>query len=168
MYKIWFNMNKAKAIECVLWLIERGETNMYNIWKMLFTAEKYSLNNYGVPITGDTYYAMKYGTVPHKLYNIAKNTKHGVGFHKEGKDRLVPEKLYEDGWLSDSDLVSMEVGFNEYKDMSFSQVEKKNHKERCWKKNYSENTSKPIPFEDIIEKKWVLEDLRGVAHLMVL
>jgi len=168
MYKIHFNINKQKAIECVLWLIERGETNMYNIWKMLFAAEKYSLNNYGAPITGDTYYAMKHGTVPHSLYNMAKSAKQGKGFHKEGKDRLAPEKLYEDGWLSDSDLVSLEVGFNEYKGMDFSNVEKKNHKERCWKKNYVENTSKPIPFEDIIEKKWVLEDLRGVAHLMVL
>ncbi len=38
---IQFKMNTQKAVESVLWLIQRGESNMYNIWKMLFAAEKY-------------------------------------------------------------------------------------------------------------------------------
>jgi len=168
MYKIRFKMNMQKAVESILWLIERGESNMYNIWKMLFAAEKHSLNNYGCPITGDIYYAMKHGTVPTDLYSIAKSDKKGIGFHKEGKDALVAEKAYEDGWLSDTDLKSLEFGYNEYKGLSFSEVEGKNHEEPCWKKNYIPNTSVAIPFEDFIEHDWVLEDLRGVAHRMVL
>ncbi|MCL2100664.1 MAG: Panacea domain-containing protein [Fibromonadales bacterium] len=166
---IRFNMNKEKAIECVLWLIERGESNMYNIWKMLFTAEKYSLNNYASPITGDVYRAMKHGTVPRKLYEIANSNTptQGDGFYRDG-NTLIRKKCYESGWLSDYDLVSLQVGFNEYNGLTFNQVEKKNHKEKCWKKNYAKNASKPIPFEDIIEKKWVLEELRGISHRMVL
>ena len=168
MYKIRFNMNEQKAIECVLWFIERGETNMYNIWKMLFAAEKYSLNNYGVPITGDTYYAMDLGTVPTVLYDIAKGKIQRKGFSKKDKDTLVADKRYEEGWLSDSDLISLETGYNEYKGLGFHEVEDKNHKESCWKKNYIKNISVPIPFEDFIEQDWVLDDLRGVAHRMVL
>jgi uncharacterized phage-associated protein len=161
-------MNVQKAVECVLWFIERGESNMYNIWKMLFAAEKYSLNNYGCPITGDEYYAMKHGTVPTMLYDIARSDKKELGFHKEGKEILVADKQYEEGWLSDYDLISLEFGYNEYKGMNFNEVEAKNHKEPCWKKNYATNSSTPIPFEDFIEQSWVLEDLKGIAHRMVL
>jgi hypothetical protein len=56
---IQFNMNTQKAIESVLWIIHNGESNMYNIWKILFSAEKYHLNKYGRPITGDKYVAME-------------------------------------------------------------------------------------------------------------
>jgi uncharacterized phage-associated protein len=161
-------MNAQKAVECVLWLIERGESNMHTIWKMLFAAEKHSLNNYGCPITGDTYYAMRHGTVPTGLYDIAKRKIQRMGFYQKDKETLVAEKRYEDGWLSDDDLASLEVGYNEYKGLSFSEVEDKNHKESCWKKNYATDTSVSIPFEDFIEHEWVLDDLRGVAHRMVL
>jgi hypothetical protein len=161
-------MNMQKAVECVLWLIEHGESNMYTIWKMLFAAEKHSLNNYGCPITGDAYYAMDYGTVPTKLYDIAKGKIQIRGFYKKGKETLVAEKRYEEGWLSDYDLISLEAGYNEYKGLGFPEIEDKNHKESCWEKNYIKDTSVPIPFEDFIEHDWVLEDLRGVAHRMVL
>jgi len=51
---IKFKLNKRKAVEAVLWFIkEKKISNMYAIWKMLFAAEKYHLNTYGRPITGE-------------------------------------------------------------------------------------------------------------------
>jgi uncharacterized phage-associated protein len=166
-----FKMNTQKAVECVLWFIQRGGTdcyNMYNIWKMLYAAEKYHLNKYGRPITGDNYYAMKHGTVPSKLYDIAKDSLHGIGFCKREDNYLIAERDPEDGYFADSDMEALEYGYNEYSGLAFAEVEAKNHEELAWKKNYKQNGSTLIPFEDIIEQDWVLEDLEGVAQYMVL
>ncbi|MCL2260657.1 MAG: Panacea domain-containing protein [Fibromonadales bacterium] len=141
--------------------------NMYNIWKMLYAAEKYSLNKYGCPITGDNYFAMKHGTVPSKLYNMAKISQAGMGFYRFD-NFLVAEREAEEGYLSDANMEALEFGYKEYAGLTFDEVEKKNHEEAAWKKNYISDTSAFIPFEDIIEEDWVKEDLEGVAHRMVL
>ena len=43
---IQFNINTQKAIETVLWIIQRGESNVYNVMKILYAAEKYHLNKF--------------------------------------------------------------------------------------------------------------------------
>jgi hypothetical protein len=158
---IRFNMNTQKAIECVLWLIQRGGTisyNMYNIWKMLYAAEKYSLNKYGCPITGDNYYAMDFGTVPDWLYESTKIKQGGIDFYREGYF-LYAKRPPEEGYLTDFNIEALEFSYNEYAGLDFDAVKNKNHEEPAWKKNYVPNSSALIPFEDIIEKEWVKEDL---------
>jgi len=46
---IEFKLNECKAVEAVLWLIQKGETSMYHIFKMLFEAEKFYSYNLPVP-----------------------------------------------------------------------------------------------------------------------
>ena len=122
---------------------------------------------YPCPITGDNYFAMKHGTVPSKLYNMANNSQMGIGFYRFD-NFLIAEREPEEGYLFDSDIESLEHGFKEYAGLAFDEVEKKNHEESAWKKNFMPNTSAFMPFEDIIEVDWVKEDLDGVAHRMVL
>jgi len=164
---IRFNMNTQKAIECVLWLIQRGESNMYNIWKMLYVAEKYSLNKYGGPITGDDYFAMDFGTVPRWLYDATKIKQEEISFYREN-NLLRAKRPPEEGYLADFNIEALEHGFKEYAGLDFEAVKKKNHEDSAWKKNYTPNTSTFIPFEDIIEEDWVKKDLDGVAYNMVL
>jgi hypothetical protein len=164
---IQFNMNTQKAIESVLWIIQNGESNMYNIWKILFSAEKYHINKYGSPITGDQYVAMEYGTVPSWLYNAAKIEKPGIGFFKQEKS-LVADRAPMMDYLSISDVKALKHGFDEYAGLDFNSVKEKNHREPAWQKNYVSNSSAPIPFEDIIEEDWLKEDLSFMASSMVL
>lgn len=167
---IAFNMNPQKAIEAVLWIIKNGESNMYNIWKILFTAEKYHLNKYGRPITGDKYIAMEHGTVPSWLYDTAKLRKQGVGFYKDDKS-LVAERDPILDYLSKSDIVALKYGMNEYAGLSFMEVRNKNHKESAWINNYEKRGTAdavPIPFEDMIEEEWLKEDLATTSKDMLL
>jgi len=167
---IQFNMNTQKAIEAVLWIIQNGESNMYNIWKVLFAAEKHHINKYGRPITGDKYIAMEYGTVPSWLYDASKIRKQGLGFYKDN-NTLVKEREPMMAYLSKSDVKALEFGLKEYRGLSFGEVMKKNHKESAWAKNYDirgDNDSAPIPFEDIIEEEWLKSDLSALSQNMVL
>jgi len=167
---IQFKMNEQKAIECVLWTIQRGESNMYNIWKMLFAAEKYHLNRYGRPITGDRYIAMKYGTVPSWLYGQAKDNTRDLGFIRS-ENSLLAERPPTTTLFSESDEEALEHGYNEYAGLSFGEVMEKNHKEPTWITHYGlrgNNESAPIPFEDLIEEDWLKEDLKLDSHFMVI
>lgn len=168
--KIIFNMNPQKAVEAVLWIIKNGESNMYNIWKILFTAEKYHLNKYGRPITGDKYMAMEYGTVPSWLYDTAKLRKQGVGFYKDANSLFAEREPLLD-YLSKSDISALKYGLKEYSGLSFAEVRDKNHKEPAWIKNYEARGSADaiqIPFEDMIDEDWLKEDLAMNAKDMVL
>lgn len=168
--KIHFNLNTQKAIESVIWIINNGESNMYNIWKILFTAEKYHLNKFGRPITGDEYIAMEFGTVPSWLYNASKIKRQGIGFYRD-ENFLISERNFEKSYFSQSDLQALNYGLSEYKGLSFDQTREKNHKEPAWIKNYNKRGnafSKIIPFEDIIEEDWLKEDLSWQSHFMVL
>jgi len=164
---IQFNINKQKAIESVLWLIQNGESDMYKIWKMLFSAEKYHINRHASPITGGMYLAMDYGTVPEWLYGETKTERCGMGFFRQGND-LIAERGPMLDYLSISDVNALKHGFNEYAGLDFNAVKEKNHKEPSWKKNYVRNRNIPIPFEDIIDEEWLKEDLSYMASSMVL
>jgi hypothetical protein len=139
---------------------------MYNIWKILFSAEKYHLNKYGCPVTGDTYIAMEYGTVPSQLYDMTKTKRTGIGFYKDGIN-LVAERVPMTDYLSTSAIIALQYGFDEYAKLDFNEVMNKNHEEQAWKDNYINNVANPIPFEELIDEKWLREDLSQFAQYMV-
>jgi len=167
---IQFNMNTQKAIESVLWIIQNGDSNMYNVWKILFAAEKYHLNKFGRPITGDRYIAMEYGIVPSWLYDASKIKRQGIGFYRDANS-LIAERLPATDYLSQTDIEALYYGVNEYAGMDFKSVMNKNHAEPAWINNYNNrgnNDSAPIPFEDIIDEDWLKDELTLLAGSMVL
>jgi len=166
---IQFKMNEQKAIECVLWTIQRGESNMYNIWKILFESEKYHLNEYGRPITGIVYAAMEYGAVPFWLY---KNTDDGnIKEFSRNDNCLIASREPNMKKFSDSDIEALEHGYKEYAGLGFEKVKDKNHSEIAWVKNWDNRGERkfvPIPFEDLIAEEWLKEDLESTSYAMVL
>jgi len=164
---IHFNMNTQKAIEVILWIIYRGESNMYNIWKIMFSAEKYHLNNHGRPITGDTYIAMDYGTVPSWLYDIAKENRYQSDFSMQN-NKLTAKRKPDMEYFSESDVEALEYGFNQYAKLDFKSVMEKNHKEPAWEKSYTKGNGTPILFEDLIEEEWLKEELSLFSGNLVL
>lgn len=166
---IQFQINERKAVEAVLWLIQKGETSMYHIWKMLFEAEKYHLNKYERPITGDTYIAMEYGTVPKWLYMDACKQSN-MDFVKSG-NRLYAKRQPITNMLSESDIEALEIGYKKYAGLDFNKVKDINHEEAAWQKNKKKiGVLKyvDIPFEDIIEDSLLREDLKETARLTVI
>jgi len=71
--KIAFDFNESKAIETILYLANRiSRSYKYNICKMLYLADKASLEKYGRFIFGESYSAMKEGATPSKSYDLLK------------------------------------------------------------------------------------------------
>jgi len=167
---IEFKINKQKAIECVLWLIQRGENDMYCIWKMMFEAEKYHLNKYGRPITGDTYNAMEYGTVPDWLYDYANQLDTKRGFVKR-ENTFLAERVPTRKLFSETDIEALDYGCNKYTGLSFNEVKKENHKEPAWENNWKKRgilKKVPIPFEELIEEAWLKEELEWSSRFLVI
>jgi len=166
---IKFKINERKAVESVLWLIKRGESDMYKIFKMLFTAEKYHLNKYGRPITGQQYLAMPLGTVPSWIYDVGIH-QIGIGFYKAGRV-LVAERDYIRKFFSESDIEALEFGYKEYETLDFTSVKNKNHKDPAWLYTWARrgiSKRKPIPFEKLIDEAWLRKELKELSAFMVI
>lgn len=172
--KIQFNVNPHKVVESILYVLtKRPSVNLYNILKILFEADKYHLNLAGRPVTGDVIIKMKFGTVPSMAYDIL-NQKYDVlfGLGIDVADCPFKRVDYDISKLRDpdmdffslSDIEALDHGINEYIDLSFKQVEQKNHLENCW---INGEMNKPIPFESMITNPDVEEYLRDVHPLKI-
>jgi len=171
---IEFTLNELKCVEALIWIIQRGETNVYNAMKILFAAEKYSLNKHAGPLLGDKYVAMQYGTVPSWTYSFTKRAEAWTGLNRDGNTLVLsPGRKFNDLYFSECDIESLEHGFNEYAGKSFDEVMRKNHREKAWRMARKRNPASDAPeilYEDIIDKrkKWLVEDLRETGHLISL
>jgi hypothetical protein len=71
--KIAFDFDQSKAIETILYLAKRiSRSYKYKICKMLYLADKTSLEKYGRFIFGESYSAMEQGATPSKSYDLLK------------------------------------------------------------------------------------------------
>ena len=71
--EIAFDFDENKAIETMLYLAKRvSRSYKYNICKMLYLADKTSLQRYGRFIFGESYSAMQQGATPSRSYDILK------------------------------------------------------------------------------------------------
>ena len=78
--KIAFDFNESKAIETILYLANRiSRSYKYKICKMLYLADKTSLEKYGRFIFGESYSAMQEGATPSKSYDILKQIAEETG-----------------------------------------------------------------------------------------
>jgi len=170
---IRFTINKEKAIEALIWIIQKGEANVYNAMKILFAADKYHLNRYGRPVTGDRYVAMRFGTVPSWIYDATKDPKPGGGFvRKDTALKREPRRTFDRRWFSESDMEALEHGFKEYAGKDFQTVLLKNHREKAWRRAVERNPDAPVSdilFEDmILGKKWLIQDLLETGPMTVI
>ena len=62
-------------------------------------------------------------------------------------------------YLSESDIEALQKGYNEYADLNFEEVKKKNHENEAYVKAITVG-NKYIRFEDLIHDKDVLKDLK--------
>lgn len=174
---IEFKINYKKAIEVILYILNKNERegiNMYNLVKIIFAADKYHLNQYARPVTGDCYVKMQYGTVPSTICDYLKfddlalsfiGEKEYPFFKGEGEHNFYPKRKCKKNLLSKSDIEAIEHGIKEYHGLSFDEVKDKNHDEKCWVKTRLNNV---IPFELMIENETVRKYLKENSSNMVI
>jgi uncharacterized phage-associated protein len=76
MAKITFRFDRKKALETILYLARRiSDSDVYGVCKLLYLADKTSLQKYGRFIFGETYSALKAGATPSHAYNLLEEAR---------------------------------------------------------------------------------------------
>lgn len=178
--KISFNINYNNIIAAILYVINKmnGKVNKYNLMKIIFAADKYHLNKYGRPVTGDYYISMEYGTVPSNIKNMIDGNNRDYYLNilqiddypfkvsNEKRNYFIESNIKPNmDYLSQSDTEALDNGISEYAYLSFEEVMEKNHNEKCWQET---ELNTRIPFEKIIDDKEIVEYLRTYSKSIVL
>jgi hypothetical protein len=172
MNKIEFEINYAKALESILYILsKRPSIKVLNLLQSIYAADKYHLNTHCRPVTGDTYFKTDKGLIPSAIYDMVKDDPLSLSaleidkypFTRLGQD-LRATRSANVYYLSKSDIEALDHGMKEYLDLSFSQVKMKNQRERCWLES---EINKPIDFELIIENKEILDELKSIPFRLV-
>jgi uncharacterized phage-associated protein len=178
MSKIRFNINYEKALQVILWVAKNNNgINVYNLLKVVFAADCYHLNKYGRPVVGDTYIAMVHGTVPSVVYDIIKGDEvildlikcDGIPFKNDNHViNIKSQDSINEKYFSESDIEALNAGLNEYGSLSFKQVEEKNHTHKAWINAINRGVNSQVHYEDMIENKEILEDLKENCQYIAL
>jgi uncharacterized phage-associated protein len=167
-----FNLQKTiQAIAALMHFHESTRMSYLRVIKLLFLADRESLKDTGRPITGDQIVAMQQGPVLSQVYDLIK------GEHSSWPEwsKYLGKKGYLVELLSDpgnGELSRYEIGklrdlterFASYDDWELVELV---HEFEEWKRNNPGKSSKPIPFDHILEaigrigdKDAILQDAR--------
>lgn len=145
-----------KAIEVILYIASQC-TNIYNILKVIYFADKEHLTRYGRLIYEDSYVAMSHGPVPSGAYDLVKyargeslwdsNLPFDIGFSVEGH-HLIPCRKANIDLLSESDVECLDIAIQKYGTLSFNQLKRISHAEEAYQ---SADQDDFIPLEAIIQ-----------------
>ena len=141
-----FIFDAEKAVNTVLYIVQKLESpSFHTLFKIIYFADKYHLEEYGRLIFGDEYIAMKHGPVPSNVYDILKaiSPYHQTYRHeyiaKEFGDALLVKDNHFINALKDCDLEvfspsdtkCLDKAINEYGSMSFDELTEISH-DRAW------------------------------------
>jgi uncharacterized phage-associated protein len=163
MSNIVFQFNRKKAIEAIIYLANRiSDADIYGVCKLLYFADKASLEKYGRFIYGENYVAMKQGSTPSHAYDILKEANEGTieDIIIDGYD-VIPSRDANTDFLSESDLECLNFVIAEYGDVPYLYRWKDAHDE-AWESAWDEKGDKnswPIPVENIANTLDSSEDL---------
>ena len=148
-----FNIDIDKSIETSLYILNKlGSCDLHKLYKIIYFAEKNHLSQYGRPITGDFFIAMKYGPVPSFLCNVFNFIRKGNISYTINRDVASDFEVVDDIYigpkreancdlLSLTDLECLDNAINDNKDLSFRQLTEKSHDDAWEKADYNSEIS---------------------------
>jgi uncharacterized phage-associated protein len=167
--RIEFKFEPEKAIEVILYITHNiSDPTYHSINKILYFADKTSLENFGRFICGDTYYAMKHGPVPSNTYDLMKEAPPNgeYGFTVENDRKVIPLRAPDLEKLSESDIECLEQVIKLYGQTPYWKKTQDSHDD-AWKKAWDargDKQSNLMPVESIVELLEDDEDL--LEHLL--
>jgi uncharacterized phage-associated protein len=170
-----FNLEKTiQAIAAFLHFHGSKEMSYLRMLKLLYLADRESLQETGRPITGDRVVAMEHGPVLSSVYDLIKGEHTGWSVWSKflGKKGYRIELLEDpgNGALSKYEIGKLRVLTERYADQNEWDLVEIVHGLGEWKMNDPGKSSKPIPIDDILEaigrcgdKEAILQDARDQA-----
>lgn len=154
MSSITFEFNPTKAIETILYLSSKvSDPDKYGICKLLYLADKLSLEKYGRFIFGESYVAMKEGATPSNAYDLLKNTTNDpVGGIRVDENRVIPLREPDLNYLSESDIECLDQIIGKYGNQPLRR--RRDAHDDAWQKSWNQRGSKRsirMPVESIAE-----------------
>lgn len=150
---ITLDFNKTKAIESILYLVDRmPNPDVYGICKLLYMVDKTRLEKYGSFMFGESYYALKEGATPSNSYDLLKLASKDLieGLKVQGSEIKALRKPNLE-YLSEADIECLDLIVNVYGRLPNWEKRKYAHDEawrEAWATKGSSN-SVLIPIESI-------------------
>ncbi len=155
MAAITFQFNAEKTAEAIIYLAQQmRQPTFMAIAKLLYFADKTSLELYGRSITGDSYFAMQHGPVPSGAYDMMKAARDtdSFGFHVEYERHIAPDRDANRSRFSESDLQCLAQVIAAYGNYPVWQLRELSH-DQAWQKAWATaggRRSVRIALEDVI------------------
>lgn len=173
-----FKFNQRKSIQAVAFLLKQKHTrtdNYMRLLKLLYIADRESLEETGRPITGDRFVAMKKGPTLSHLLDLVKQR----SYDSSEWDKYIELNGYEITLAQDPgndklcryDVDKLTKIWHKFQDLGDWEVVEETHAFPEWQKNQPEgNGCNDIGLLDVLEalgrKDWyedILEDARNEA-----
>lgn len=181
-----------KIVELLVYLAaKRPRVDHYQAVKFLYLADREHMNEYGRPITFETYYALPYGPVATHALDMIKGDR--ATLKKAGIDRLPikiekldnsyilygPEREVDLDLFSKSDLKIFDKIIKKYGKKSFAELYDLTHSHHAYKAAWDKRGSKKavaMNYEDMLQarvikkagysKEEIVQELESVAAHM--
>ena len=139
---LYFKFDIKKAMAAITYvaniLIQKNiKADFHKVFKILYFADQKHLLNYGRPIVGDHYIAMKDGPVPSRIYDILKTIRGDSIFPDDkgfgnilsisGNHYILPKINSNIDIFSESNLECIDKSIQENKHLSFKELKNKSH-----------------------------------------
>lgn len=128
---IRFKFSPVKALSAIHWMLHRRQRlDLHTVLKACYFADKKHLNEFGRPVFGATYRAMRFGPVPLEIYEMLKGEPIWLpeigsdrypwrlnGYHLQLTENTEPDLSL----LSESDMKALEDGFDQSCGVDFTE-----------------------------------------------
>ncbi|MCB9460290.1 MAG: SocA family protein [Anaerolineaceae bacterium] len=165
MVYIRFDFDPLKAKEIIVYLAKRRKeltkspATIRDILKLMYFADRLSLQKFGRFLCNNNYVAMEQGPVPSEAYDLIKEVRekgdedniHGFEVYNNYRFRILRDADLD--YLSDSDILCMNEVLEQYGSLSSRRLMEESH-DSVWKNawdSYPEDRSVPIKISSIIE-----------------
>ncbi len=152
-----FAFNFKTTLQATAFLLEQtpnGRMNYTKLIKLLYIADRESLQDTGEPITGDQIVAMSNGPVLSRVYDLIKGVIESAEWRGAiGRDgyHVVLGRPPGQGLLCEYEIGKLSEVWGRYKDKSYGQMIDIVHEFEEWKKNDPGESKRDIPLDDILE-----------------
>lgn len=165
-----FSIKKTiQATAIILKAAPDCQLNYMKFLKLLYIADRESIKETGVPITGDSPVAMRHGPVLSKVYDLIMK--------RDVAESDLWEEIIEKNGLTitllddpgDEELCQYEIDklkevFTRYEDKNQWDMRDITHAFEEWKKNDPGHSSQPIPLEHIIDAVGRSDDMDDILQ----
>jgi hypothetical protein len=134
----WGKLRADKALEIILYVVSKGCTNMYNVLKVIYFADKEHLKITGGTLCKDWYRKMPNGPVASGIFDIINYVRYGKSDFFEyppAKEALrfdppyalATNRSYDPEFFSDLDCQCLDHAIQEFGTMDFGTLKTKSH-----------------------------------------